>query len=333
MGTKMLDSVLGAAGILVSVLLFIVGYRQTVGAKKERTRGANTDVEKVVVRRIVLEGYAPTRADIARLLQGKARDFRVAEDELLSEGQLLNTVYTRIVESDLIPTDQREEILKRILPALAETEATPIDEDQARGAPIERMLWTSTALLGVIAGAASIAGGIVSVLPELSMTSTSFREIAIPALTTVAASLVLLTAMIAFYRLRASQEAVSSKAGQMNRYIAFEMEVSRAFKKLGVPIRRAERAEGADFIVEIRGQRILIEVKAWTVPMPSRIIADLAARLTANLERVGASEAVVVTPEPLRNRLPTPTDAKVRFMSLQELRNYATHSMEGGTAA
>jgi hypothetical protein len=186
----MLDSFLGAAGILVSVLLFIIGYRHTVGAKKERTRGANTDVEKIVVRRIVLEGYTPTRADIARLLQGKARDFRVADDELLSEGQLLNTVYTRIVESDLIPTDQREEILKRIVPALAETEASPIDEDQARGAPIARMLRTSTTLLAVIAGGASIVGGIVSVLPELSTASTTLREIAVPALATVAASLV-----------------------------------------------------------------------------------------------------------------------------------------------
>ena len=30
----MLESVLGAAGILVSILLFLVGYRQTVGARE-----------------------------------------------------------------------------------------------------------------------------------------------------------------------------------------------------------------------------------------------------------------------------------------------------------
>ena len=164
----MLESVLGAAGILVSILLFLVGYRQTVGAKRERIRSANADVEKIVVRRVVLEGYTPSRSDVARLLQGKARDFRVSDDELLSEAQVLNTVYTRIVESDLIPTDQREDILKRILPALTESEASPIDEDTARAAPVARMLRTSTVLLGAMAAAASVVGGIVSVFPDIS---------------------------------------------------------------------------------------------------------------------------------------------------------------------
>src|SRR5262252_670789 len=146
----MLDSFLGAAGILVSILLFLIGYRQTVGAKKERIRSANADVEKILVRRVVLEGYTPSRSDVARLLQGKARDFRVSDDELLSEAQMLNTIYTRIVESDLIPTDQREQILKRIAPGLAESEATPVDEDAARASSVARMLRTSTALLGVL---------------------------------------------------------------------------------------------------------------------------------------------------------------------------------------
>lgn len=327
------DSILAGIGILVSVLLFVVGYRQTVGAKKERTRGANADVEKTVVRRIVLEGYTPTRADIARLLQGKARDFRVGEDELLSEAQLLNSVYTRIVESDLIPTDQREEILKRIVPALAETEARSIDEEQARGVPIATMLRTSTIMLGVIAAAASVAGGIVSVLPELSKASANLRDISSTAVATIGISLALLATMITFYRFRASQEAVASRAGQVDHYVAFELAVSRTLRKLRVPIRRTERGEGADFVVQMPGKRILVEVKAWKAPVPGRIIADLAARLTASLERTGASEAVVVTPMSLPDRMLPPGDAKVRFMTLQQLRNYVAHAGGGRPAA
>jgi hypothetical protein len=39
----MLDSLLGAAGVLVSILLFLIGHRQTVGGKKERIRSSNVD--------------------------------------------------------------------------------------------------------------------------------------------------------------------------------------------------------------------------------------------------------------------------------------------------
>ncbi len=45
-------------GIVVSVGLFLIGYRQTVGARKERVTNANQEVEKILVRRIVLEGGA-----------------------------------------------------------------------------------------------------------------------------------------------------------------------------------------------------------------------------------------------------------------------------------
>jgi hypothetical protein len=58
-------------------------------------------------------------------------------------------VYTRIVESDLIPGDQRGEMLKRALPALMDSEAQPIDEtaapricltSQSSGGPVDREL-------------------------------------------------------------------------------------------------------------------------------------------------------------------------------------------------
>ncbi|MDI6773298.1 MAG: restriction endonuclease [bacterium] len=329
----MLDSLLGAAGILVSILLFLAGYRQTVGAKKERIRSANADVEKILVRRVVLEGYIPSRSNVARLLEGKARDFRVSEDELLSEAQVLNALYTRIVESDLIPPDQREQILKQIVPSLTESETSPIEEDEASTARVSRMLRTSNLLLGLLAGATSIVGGVVSVFPELRTSSADLRELLLPALATVGASLAVLSAMIAFYRLRASQETLSTKAGEVRRYISFEMDVARVLRRLGVKVRRAEPTEGADFIVDLRGKKVLIEVKAWNRPMPTRVIGQLVERLTGSLRRAEAAEAVVVTPEPLRYPVPLPPDSNVKFMTLHELRNYVAHSGNDGTAA
>ena len=48
----MSDYFLGVLGIVISVGLFFLGYRQTVGAKKERIINANGEVEKILVRRV-----------------------------------------------------------------------------------------------------------------------------------------------------------------------------------------------------------------------------------------------------------------------------------------
>src|ERR1043165_6787136 len=113
---------LGLAGIGLAVFLFLIGYRQTVGARKERVRASNVDVQKILLRRVVLERYAPNVADIARIIEGKAREFRVRPDDLLSEEQILNGLYTSVVESDLIPPEQRREAIDRISQAFAEAE-------------------------------------------------------------------------------------------------------------------------------------------------------------------------------------------------------------------
>lgn len=84
-------------GIVVSVGLFLIAYRQTVGAKRERTVSTNQEVEKVLVRRVVLESYIPDVNAITWLLEGKARDFRVRPSDLLAEEQVLNSIFTRIV--------------------------------------------------------------------------------------------------------------------------------------------------------------------------------------------------------------------------------------------
>jgi HJR/Mrr/RecB family endonuclease len=321
-----IDSALGVAGIVVSVILFLIGYRQTVGARRERIRSANVEVEKILVRRIVLEGYTPTRADVTRLLQGKARDFKVSNDDLLSEAQVLNTVYTRIVESDLIPTDQREEILKRILPSLSDAEASPISAMEERPQHVSRMLTTTTVLLGVMAAAASAVGGLVSVLPDITSATVQLRELAVPALATIIASFIVLSTMIALFRMRASQEAIGTKAGEIDRYVAFEMEVARVMRRQNANIRRATPQEGADFVLELPGKRVLVEAKSWMSSVPVRMISELTERLSMSIQRTGADEAVVVTPGPVRESGPIPADAPVKFMTLQELRNYVAQS-------
>ena len=153
----MVNYLFGGLGIAVSVGLFLVAYRQTIGARKERIAAANSELERILVRRIVLEKYIPNETDISRLIEGKARDYRVRSTELLSEAQVLTTVYTRIMESDLIPADQRDEILGRIAPVLSESERAPVQEEALQEVTSsQRRFRTTQAVLALSAVLASV---------------------------------------------------------------------------------------------------------------------------------------------------------------------------------
>ena len=318
------DYFLGILGIVVSVALFLIGYRQTVGAKKERLIAANAEIEKILVRRVVLEAYVPKTADIVRLIEGKARDFRVAPTDMLAPDQVLNTLFARIVESDLIPQDRREEILKRITPALMEAESEPIKEQtvaefQTRARRLG--MWSAGAALGV---GASILGTLVTIAPGITFLETAPRELVPMFIGTLGASLALITAFIAFARVKESQEA-PSQVDSVAQYVYFERDVAKALERAGVKFASPTKDAGYDFLVERGGQKILIEVKSWTRPVPAALLRTVAHRLNAALDRENASAAIVVTSAPIPLAGTLAEDSRVRVMSLRELRNFLAH--------
>ena len=56
-------------GILVSLILFVIGYRQTIGAKKERSKNANISIIRTIMRRMVLEDYCSGQLILATVLE------------------------------------------------------------------------------------------------------------------------------------------------------------------------------------------------------------------------------------------------------------------------
>lgn len=319
------DYFLGILGIVVSVVLFLLGYRQTVGAKKERVTAADAEIEKILVRRIVLEGYAPKATDIERLTEGKARDFRVVRGDLLATDQLLNVLFARIIESDLIPHDRRDEILKRILPAIVEAEGEPVKERaviemQSFAGHFVGTGWAAVGL-GLVA---SLFGAVVSVLPDIRVIDTAPKELLATVAATLGASLAIILGLILFKRVKESQEG-TSQSTTLERYVMFERDVARSLEKLGVSAKAAHTDGGFDFFVESGGKKILIEVKSWVRPVPRAIIGRTVERLKIALERNAADLAVIVTPSPIPNSGALDLDERIRLMTLRDLRNFITH--------
>ena len=124
-------------GVGVSILLYFLGYRKTIGARKERAASANRDIEAILVRRLVQENHLPTTDEISRVLDTKARDFRVRTSQLLSDYQFINNAYTRVLESDFISIEQREKLLQSLSEWLERADGKSIEEDALEISPVK----------------------------------------------------------------------------------------------------------------------------------------------------------------------------------------------------
>jgi len=143
----MIDYWLPLLGIFVSIILSMWGYRQIVGARRERIRAANSELEKVLIRRIVLESYQPIVDDLSRLIGGKAREHRIKRGDLLSETQLLETVFTKITESDFMTQDRRNEVLERLSSVFNKVEKVTEEETRIMELPrAERTIYARNRL-------------------------------------------------------------------------------------------------------------------------------------------------------------------------------------------
>jgi len=314
---------LAIIGIVVSVVLFFIGYRQTVGAKKERVAAANRELERILLRRIVLEKYTPNLSDISRLIEGKARDYRVRPEELISETQLLNTIYARVTESDLIPSEKRDEILEIIMKFLSAAEVEPVQEKALEVVVASKRLWLRTNIaITIMAILASLVGGLISVIPALKTFPVEIPKVLLIA--TVLGGLVAIALSYAISRFRAAQEEIPSKESYLSEYLTFESNVRKMLQEFGTVIQPSGMDKGFDFIVKRGEKTILIEVKDWSKPVPNAILGRVASRLRDVARKIKTTELIIVTKSSIETigKIKEIEEGEVKIMTLRELRNY-----------
>ncbi|MBI3931418.1 MAG: hypothetical protein HY325_05290 [Chloroflexi bacterium] len=319
----MVDYWLPLLGIFVSIVLSMWGYRQTVGARRERIRAANSELEKVLIRRIVLESYLPTVDDLSRLIGGKAREHRIKRGDLLSEPQLLDTVFTKITESDFMSQDRRNEVLERLSPVYTKVEKATEEETRMMELPrADKLIYARNRLSFTIGLFASLSGAIIVAIVAMSLEAGAFPIMAI--ITAFTGSLALITMIFIIYRIRESGEEPSARSA-MQSAMDFEQEVINTLKKLRIPVFIAERTSGFDFIITLGERRVLIEVKAHTRRPPLPYISSSIGRLNSAIRAKSADEGIIVTKESYEFPDDLLKNTKIRIMTLRELRNYMAH--------
>lgn len=295
-----------AIGIVVSVIFFLIGYRQTIGARRERVSSANRAVYKALLRRLVLEEYAPKLEDINRLLEGKAHEFKVSPGDLHADEQVLNQVFAEIFDNDFIAPEKRSEIESRVSSAFDQLAKGKQKTDEARlvSPAQEKRKLLLVVMLGVLA---SLLGAVVSLFliigkglptgPDMP----TFKAF-VPIFAVFFASLVSVIAITFVKRAREAPDDVSTRVTAATEGALLEHEVAAALAKQGL-LFQIEPKMGLlrpDFVVELQGKKIAIETKSWRSPPPISMISRVAKYLQELLRTGAVDGAVVVT----RGRMP-----------------------------
>lgn len=309
--------ILTATGIIVSVGLFLLSYKQTIGARKERASAANMMLERTLLRRVVQEGYIPLPQDIETLIDGLARDHRVKEGDLVSSSQMLNTLYTRIATSDLIHSDQRAEILERLGHGIARFELAPIPEEKIQIQQAENHFinknWILTAFLGVIA---SILGTLVSVYPTLPSLKGLFN---VGTIGIFVASLGIISAIAFLRRIRDRTEQTSWR-NVLKRTLDFEKEVIKVFRLFDIKLIISSHNSDYDFkFYDDGGNLILLKVKGWSQEVPIDLQKQIIDRLRNAVEIEKAFSAWVIVKDESAIPQGIPHNSRVWFYELNDI--------------
>ncbi len=256
-------------GILVSLLLFLIGYRQTIGAKKERTKNANHSVHRAILRRMVTEEYTPKYKDITRVIEGKAREFQISSNDLNSEEQILNGLYTAVFDSELISSSQRILIEEKLNSVFAEIEEEPIKTSYS---DFQQMTFEKRKRfdnVGLMVMTTSILGAVVSLLFKYLQTNSFQIEWLLSGAGVLVASIALLTTISVFKKGKESGETPSKRTAQIASS-EFENDVMKALEKLNVKYSVEPNIGNLrpDFLIESDNDKIVIEAKAWGELIP-----------------------------------------------------------------
>ncbi len=266
-----------------------------------------------------MEGYKPSKIDLRRLIEAKSREFQVTGGDLNSDEQFVNSLFAEVFDSDLIAADQRREIEERITQyfevAADENESKPDDNfvqsDKKRTEIRESMF--------VIVATASILGATSTGMFEYIRTRTIEPQLLISVFAVLIGSIAALSALVIVRKIRSPSE--FPRDDQRQRGHAFESEVAKTLSNSGFDfvIEPSINGRRPDFIVEVDGKKVAVEVKSWERPVPLRLVRRTIDYLRDLVEGSDVHRAVLV----VRKKPPIPFGKveadKISVVSIDDL--------------
>jgi len=307
---------LSVLGIVLTVLFFVVGYRQTIGARKERARAANSQVVDVLFRPLAHEEAFGLSADeLAKLLDGWALQAKVRFSDILGASEVEALLVARVFENDYISDEQRKSILERVRRMFqGEAENAIVSDDGGSGSR-ER---ADSFFLAAASGSAALATSLALAATVLDETRALPPLFVIdPPLTPAIVAVVLTTFAIAIF----SYVRDTSRSTRLDGLSPpGDLDVERAVQRiLWSRVASVQRAPSPslDFIFKEQGISYGVEVKRDINRLGRPRTRLLAARLAKAAEEFGLSKVYILSAvAPLAELAELQTD-KLQLMSVQ----------------
>jgi hypothetical protein len=283
-------------GILVSIILFLFMYLQTIGAKRVRAKNANQDIHRSFMQRMVFEEYAPKFKDLTKIVEGKAREFQVSINDLLSEEQILNALFTEVFDSDQISPKQRVEIQNRLNECLAriEQESEELGIIDFRQLSLEKKQKSEN--ISILVGTASLLGATSSLAYTFIETKTLNTEWILSGVGVLVASVAALSAIGVILRNKEVVEQPSRRVAQMVSS-ELENEVTKILEKQKIKYSISPRLGGIrpGFVLDMKGKKVVIDAKAWNNVVPLHQIRRTTNYLNELASTEGVDQVLLVT--------------------------------------
>lgn len=312
-------------GIIVSVLLFLIGYRQTIGARKERIKAANEKLIDTILKRIILEKYQPKRDDILRIIEGNARNYKVKPKDLLTTEQVINTLYTKIFENDLITQEQRDQNIDKLTPLFEDEKKDQKQEiDLIVSKPIDRsrkLINVITLSLGLIS---TLIGVLFTSFDKLFSSNFEFSSLNYTTIIALVGSLIAITTIYFFIRFKDTQESGEEKASDdpLKDSISFEKEVFKIFKRMNLNTTiPTGRDLGIDIIAK-NGKTLAIQIKYVRMRPPIAYMRQLMTRLAKGMSDLKIDQGLIILPKTYRLNDILKMDQNIRIVDLNDLKDY-----------
>lgn len=217
-------------------------------------------------------------------------------NDLRSEDQVLNSLFTEVFDSDLISPSQRVEIEKRLNGCLDKAEKESLKPSFAEYQQIKLEQKSTKDSISVMVLSASVLGAMASVLFKFLETKTIQVEWIFSALGVLVLSVAVLT-VLSVYRKTKDAETVSSRRTEFLHGSEFETEIVKTLAKSGHAFIIEPRLGNLrpDFLVEIKGKKVAIEAKAWDGPVPLHFVRRTQDYLQQLLASEKIDKAILVT--------------------------------------
>ena len=283
-------------GFLVSIILFLFTYLLTIGAKRVRTKNANQDIHRSFMQRMVFEEYAPKFKDLTKIVEGKAREFQVSINDLLSEEQILNALFTEVFDSDIIPPSQRVKIENRLNECLER-----IDQESEEPGIIDfRQLSLEkkqkSKNITILVGTASLLGATCSLAYTFIETKILNTEWILSGVGVLVASIAALSAISVILKYKEMDEQPSRRLAQMVSS-ALENEVTKILEKQKIKYSISPKLGEMRpaFVLDMKGRKVVIDAKAWNNVVPLHQIRRTTDYLNELASTEGVDQVLLVT--------------------------------------